>query len=702
MKIAQISLHNFRIYHGHNSISFSSKDKRNLSIIAGKNGYGKTTLLTSLVWAFYGRLMAQVEEKYRKDIKSAGGYENYLNDLFNHQAKINLGDDSNLEDNLCYVKIELTDVSIPSIPCERVTITRSYNIKSGEENLEVLIDGAENELTKEVGYEIFINDFILPREIAKFFFFDAEKIVSLAEARSKNELRNLSRAYSEVLGIKKYEELRKNLESLLSKLRRSGVDGLQKVQLDEFDAKIAEKTKLITYNQEQQDKVDQKVNELKSRNDSLQEKLIREGNSLSLEDLNELKLKRDNLKENSDYLKRKLKKHLDIAPLVISGKHLVRLDKQLKLEAKLKSNKLDPKILEKELKNFSEKFVTSLNSLDLDKEIQEKINQSLNETFRTSTMTESKAEPGNTEILLDFSEEKLRKFQTLLDYIQTSFQEDFNKIVQEEKTNKILLNRALKKIKQGEVRKNNHLAKKIREEKKDVENEIHELLVKKENLIAEFGAQTQEINSLKMKASEFEKNFKLQQTDEKKYKVTETLLVKINTIITRIKEEKRYSLQKAILMGLKRLMHKNNFIEKVGVSIREEVMDIDLISNTGNIINKDALSKGEQQLYATALLKALVDESGINFPVFIDSPLQKFDKFHAENIIQEFYPTISEQVVLFPLLEKELSEAEFKLITPHLNQAFLIQNSKQGSRIEPVAADQLFLEFKKETSAQAY
>ena len=85
----------------------------------------------------------------------------------------------------------------------------------------------ENELTKEVGYEVFINDFILPREIAKFFFFDAEKIVSLAEAKSKSELKNLSKAYSEVLGIKKYEDLKKNLEILLSKLKRSGASKLE-------------------------------------------------------------------------------------------------------------------------------------------------------------------------------------------------------------------------------------------------------------------------------------------------------------------------------------------------------------------------------------------------------------------------------------------------------------------------------------------
>ena len=81
-------------------------------------------------------------------------------------------------------------------------------------------------------------------------------------------------------------------------------------------------------------------------------------------------------------------------------------------------------------------------------------------------------------------------------------------------------------------------------------------------------------------------------------------------------------------------------------------MDIDLFDSNDQLINKESLSKGEQQLYATALLKALVDESGINFPVFIDSPLQKFDKEHSNNIIKQFYPEISSQVVLFPLLEE--------------------------------------------------
>lgn len=50
---------------------------------------------------------------------------------------------------------------------------------------------------------------------------------------------------------------------------------------------------------------------------------------------------------------------------------------------------------------------------------------------------------------------------------------------------------------------------------------------------------------------------------------------------------------------------------------------------------------GERQMYASALLSSLVDESEIEFPVFIDSPMQKFDEQHAENIIKYFYPNVS-------------------------------------------------------------
>ena len=90
--------------------------------------------------------------------------------------------------------------------------------------------------------------------------------------------------------------------------------------------------------------------------------------------------------------------------------------------------------------------------------------------------------------------------------------------------------------------------------------------------------------------------------------------------------------------------------------MQDDIIEIELLDKVGESISKEKLSKGEQQLYATAILNALVEESGIEFPVFIDSPLQKFDSIHSHNIITKFYPNVSKQVVIFPLLGKELSE----------------------------------------------
>ena len=95
-------------------------------------------------------------------------------------------------------------------------------------------------------------------------------------------------------------------------------------------------------------------------------------------------------------------------------------------------------------------------------------------------------------------------------------------------------------------------------------------------------------------------------------------------------------------------------------------------------------------MYATAILKALVDESGISFPVFIDSPLQKFDSIHSKNIITKFYPAVSKQVVIFPLLGKELSETEYADLLPNVNSAYVISNKGGISSFKRVAPEKIF------------
>lgn len=698
MKINKIKFQNFRIYKGENEIIFSPNNSKNINIIAGKNGFGKTTFLTSLIWVFYGKMMSEVEDKYKKDIKNAGGYDKFIKTLLNREVKADY--ENNLKINPVFsVEIELKDILIPSIPCKSVIIKRSYDLKNDQEDLKITIDGLENELTKEVGFEVFINDFILPREIAKFFFFDAEKIVSLAEAKSKSELKNLSKAYSEVLGIKKYEDLKKNLETLLTKLRRSGASPLQQTKLFEYTDTETELIGLIEINQDKQTNVDRELVNLKLISDGLQEKLIREGNGITLEELQKMKSERDILKEESTETKNKLKKLMDIAPLVIAGKKLTQLNEQLLFEQNSNAKSVDKTFLIKELNSFSNALLKNLESLNLDAISKAKVEEALNQTLSEKEIIKESASSGA--ILLDFSEEQFRNFRAVLNNIKGAFSSQFNAVVQEEKNNRMYLSKIYQQIKQAEARKDNPLAQKLREEKSEVEKKITDKTLEKGKLLEEFESLNTRLTSTRKVLSEYEKNFKLVETDKKKYEVTEKLLVKINTIIQKIKEDKKYSLQKSILLGLKKIMHKNDFIHNIRVNVIDDVMDIDLLDKNDQIIDKDSLSKGEQQLYATALLKALVDESGIKFPVFIDSPLQKFDKYHSKNIIKEFYPAISEQVVLFPLLEKELSELEYDYLKPNVNKVFVIENNNNGSSFKSYAVDQLFTHLKQEQDVYA-
>ena len=72
MTIREIELDNFRIYKGKNRIELFPDGNKNLIIVSGNNGFGKTTFLMSLVWCLYGKNMGKVDELYRKEIDEGG------------------------------------------------------------------------------------------------------------------------------------------------------------------------------------------------------------------------------------------------------------------------------------------------------------------------------------------------------------------------------------------------------------------------------------------------------------------------------------------------------------------------------------------------------------------------------------------------------------------------------------------------------
>ena len=673
MKIDQIKISNFRSYKGLVKVDFQdSSENRNITLISGKNGFGKTSFLTSLIWGFYGKLMSKVEDKYKHEIKNSGGYDKYLNNQFNRNQN---------KEKYLRVEIKISDILIPSIPCKNVTIKRSYNIETCKENLEILIDGKVNELTKKVGFETFINDFILPREIAKFFFFDSEKIVSLAEAKTRDELKYLSRAYSEVLGLKKYDDLKLGLNSLISSLKRKGVDESINIELENLHNDKSTLDKEIDFNNETLKETNISLEDLRIKSDNLQEKLIREGSTITLDEFKELKadyhLLQNKLKEN----RKKLNQHLEFMPFLISNDLFKILVDQIKTELKsgdslLEKDKIEQlkKIYKSSIKDLTEEQIEAYSKIFL------------------ADLRKSFGRQSENKFLLDFSDGTNRKILSVFDNVQGPLIKEYETITTTEKDLRFRLSQIQKKIRSYESKTNNPLSNRFRKEKEELDKQIEKLLIKKGELSNIKSDLVIKNASLMKRISELESKQKVVGQDSKKLHLCQKVYEKLSIITDKIKTKKKFSLEKAILLGMNSLMHKSDFIEKVSIEIFEDYLDINLIDKSGNKIDKESLSKGEQQLYATSILKSLVEESGINFPIFVDSPLQKFDKEHSENIIRKFYPSISKQVVLFPLMEKELTFDEFKLMEKNITSIHKIINNEGSSKIEKIENSKLLFE----------
>lgn len=664
MLIKEVALNNFRIYKGHHALPFIADVHKNIHIISGNNGYGKTTFLTSLIWGLYGRNIRDVDEVYRTEILELGGYANYLKATMNRLA-IQEGEDS------FSVKIVLTDVNIPNLPCNELVILRTCDYKKGNENLEIFIDGQINELTREVGPDIFINDFLLPKEIAKFFFFDSEKIVALAELKSVESKRQLSKAYSEVLGIKKYEDLRSQLADMRLRFRKSSASKEEQTKFNALKSRLeAIEKRQASIEIELEEQKELKAKALVTSNE-WQEKLIRQGSPVTLKKLKELKAKKQELLEQKERLQSKLKECMDLAPFAILGNLTNKIKEQVDKEKEQSRSKIDNEFFDKRAKEILKEFKKIGKNKELDKTVSKLYEQQL-KSILDSYKEEKVLDKINS--LHDFSDEEYNEFSAMHRQLSTTYNEDIQYLLKELRVNKSTYTRTSNKISNAESKEKDSIVVNYRKQKNQADEVLESADIQIEALTKEKGALDHEYLTQGKIHQDLAHKIQVKERYKEKDKVAEQVIEELNVFIDKMKAERKESLEKRILENLQVLMHKQDFITKVEVIIEGELIDILLFNDRNERIDGDALSKGEQQLYATSILKALVDESNIEFPVFIDSPLQKFDVTHARNVIEHFYPNVSKQVILFPLLNKEMSEQEYDLLLDRVKSATIINN----------------------------
>jgi DNA sulfur modification protein DndD len=87
MKISQIEIKNFRQYYNKIIIDLYPNNDKNIIIIGGKNGYGKTNFLISIVWCFYGRQIEKVDNNFKQEIKKEKNYDSFMLQSLNWTAK---------------------------------------------------------------------------------------------------------------------------------------------------------------------------------------------------------------------------------------------------------------------------------------------------------------------------------------------------------------------------------------------------------------------------------------------------------------------------------------------------------------------------------------------------------------------------------------------------------------------------------------
>jgi DNA sulfur modification protein DndD len=189
MKLDCITLQNFRQFYGEQAIECSDDPERNVTLIHAENGVGKTTLLNSILWAFYGATTDRFEQR-----------EKIINFEAAHEGRTTAS---------VSVTFDLKD--------ERFAVQRHFVANSGKPDLRLKAFRVEDGVHKDIpAAETFINS-VLPREMARYFFFDGEHAEAFA---AENNREAVGEAIRNMLGCELAETAIADLKHISTALGR--------------------------------------------------------------------------------------------------------------------------------------------------------------------------------------------------------------------------------------------------------------------------------------------------------------------------------------------------------------------------------------------------------------------------------------------------------------------------------------------------
>jgi len=297
MLLKSLKLQNFRQFKGTQQIDFSTDTHRNVTIVLGENGSGKTSLAQAFTWCLYGKTDFEDQNllcKATAQTMQPGNEETVsVSLLLDHH-----GIEYTITSSQIYKKNNINQITSLG--------QRAFDISyKGHDGQKEFVKSHETDLRMKE---------ILPVELSKYFFFDGERIGNMGKDIRRGKSHEFSDAVRSLLGLSAYtaalDHLKRGHGSLKSVIR-SYDDKYD----SRTDSRIADYTSKIDSLSSQIEKIDKRLVEIEDEDTFVNEKIL----SLNLsikenEDSKPLALQREKFITKRNALKSR--KNLQISDLL--------------------------------------------------------------------------------------------------------------------------------------------------------------------------------------------------------------------------------------------------------------------------------------------------------------------------------------------------------------------------------------------------
>ncbi len=662
MKFRNITLCNIRNFKGEQKIDMTphwNNKKRNIILIGGFNGSGKTTIVEAIRLCLFGRKI--------KDAPLSS--QNYYEYLLLAKNKSSVKDNDNRF--FTQIEIEIDD----TYPAYLITLRREWEIENGKMNKEyftIYRDGIPLEIIPRDYWEDYVIS-IIPPFVTDYFFFDGERVKELASGNKAERI--LKESIRDLIGLKLYETLADDLNILRSKIKRRNIDrpNFQK-EFIEREKEISEiENKITKIGKNIKDK-SSKIEELKDKKIKIEDNLQRKAGVFAKE-RKRIERKILKLKEDIAKLNNKIKQICsDFLPFIIASETCDKLLDQLEKEKRLKKLIASKHMLKEINRDFIKKIDSSKTLSKFSKKELDTIKTEIDNIF--------------SELFNEVSTKTGEFFIHNLTDIEMATIE--NILIKTEENIKMKLNETLK------LREKNLIhTKNLKEKLKNVPDEsfVKEYIDMLSSISAKIEVLENDINFLKKdklklqeKKAKIEENIgKLEEEivcreeDQGKIELCSKIRKSIQEFNDIIIFSKIDALSTIITVMYRKLANKEDMVKEI--KIDPHTLSTKLIDFNKNIVNKNTLSAGEKEIYALSVLWGLAKISNKKLPLILDSPLAKLDKSHVDKIIENFFPNAGEQVIILSH-DREIDPKSYKKFKHYLNRTYRLAMSQENKIVK--------------------